>query len=125
MSTTIYLVIATVLGSLSSGLLGWANSDPPEPFVFRKFIGNLTRCIVSAVGAVGASTALPTTLSWAVLGTAFMAGMGADHVIQTVSSIVQTMPNTPTTPSSPAAPVAPAAPATPAAPAQVISVIPK
>lgn len=70
-----------LMGGLVSSLLGWIGSDPPEPFVPRKFMASVLKAVVAAVGAAGGAALMPPVGTIALILlciTAFLAGAGVD-----------------------------------------------
>ena len=69
--------VAAFVGAMATALLAWSNSNPPENFNFRKFLGSIIRGLIAAVGIAAAfnyaSIASPVMYLFA-----FLSGAGID-----------------------------------------------
>ncbi len=70
------------MGGIVSALLGFLGTNPPEPFISRKFLASVLKAFVSGIAtAIGSSFLIaPAGLTaWIIMGfTAFLAGVGVD-----------------------------------------------
>jgi hypothetical protein len=69
--------IVAFAGAMATALLAWSNSDPPEKFNFRKFLGSIIRGIIAAVG-VAAAFNYASIESPIMYLFAFLSGAGVD-----------------------------------------------
>ena len=101
MEPAIFLVlvaIASALGSITSGLLGWIDSN--EPFNGRKFASTVITAIVAGIGFATVFVITPDmTLYLQILSLflVFGSGFGADAARSKVSKAVATRQPTGTT----------------------------
>ena len=75
--------LAAFAGGIFSALLGWIGSDPPEPFIGRKFAASALKAFLSAVAAISAGLIIPPVGLQATIllcAGAFLAGAGVDSV---------------------------------------------
>lgn len=71
------LLIATIIGTILSALLGWAESG--NPFNARKFIPSVARAAISAVVVfVGVNYGHTGSITLIIYILAFLTGMGID-----------------------------------------------
>jgi CBS-domain-containing membrane protein len=93
-------------GGILSALLGWMGSDPPEPFVLRKFMASIIKAFLAAIGSAALSTLLPPVGAAALWGFCFaavLAGAGFESGIKRIvdSATTKLPPVTGTTTSLP------------------------
>ncbi len=81
----LYYGLAAFAGGIVSALLGWIGSDPPEPFIGRKFAASALKAFLAAVAAISAGAIIPPVGLLATIllcAGAFLAGAGVDSALK-------------------------------------------
>ena len=86
MEPSVNLILLGVIGGLVAGILGWIESG--DAFIIRKFIGTVSRSIITGLVGVLAFQTVTAPSIWDYV-MAFLTGMGVDYAGNVTMKIIK------------------------------------